>query len=24
MAGFGKDGNLVPFVSGEMCVGHSG
>ena len=24
MSGFGKDGNLVPFVLGEMCVFHSG
>jgi hypothetical protein len=23
MSGFHKDGNLIPFVSGEMCVGHS-
>ena len=23
MAGFEKNGNLVSFVSGEMCVGHS-
>jgi hypothetical protein len=23
MAGFGKNGNLVAFVLGEMCVGHS-
>jgi hypothetical protein len=24
MSGFDKDGNLVAFVLGEMCVGHSG
>ena len=23
MSGLGKDGNLITFVSGEMCVGHS-
>jgi hypothetical protein len=23
MSGFQKDGNLVSFVSGEMCVFHS-
>lgn len=23
MSGFGKDGNLVPFVLGEVCVFHS-
>jgi hypothetical protein len=24
MASFGKNGNLVAFVLGEICVGHSG
>jgi len=24
MSGFGKDGNLVPFVLGDVCVFHSG
>lgn len=23
MSVFGQDGNLIPFVSGEMCLGHS-
>ncbi len=24
MSGFGKDGNLIPFVLGDVCVFHSG
>ena len=23
MSGLGKDGDLIPFVLGEVCVGHS-